>query len=123
MLAACTVLFFFTTGSAVENPANLNDTQGVSAFAMYLVILILLAATSVALTGLGSVALEFLKYRSLKLRMGLYLLANIVLALTSLLGVLISVIYTYDSVSGVMATLLFSCAFALVLLAAPGRLK
>lgn len=90
---------------------------------MYLIILILLTTASVALTGLGSLALEFLKHRSFKLRMGLYVLANIFLFLTSLLGVLISVIYTYDSVSGVMATLLFSCAFALVLLAAPGRSK
>ncbi|SFA88917.1 hypothetical protein SAMN03159488_00939 [Pseudomonas sp. NFIX10] len=120
---AYAMLFFFATDGAVENPRDLNDTQGIPSVAMYLVILIVLMATSVALTGLGSVIQAFLKHQSFSLRMGLYVLTNTPLSLTSLMGALISVIYTYDTVSGVVATLLFSLSFALVLLAAPGRSK
>lgn len=123
VLVACAMLFFFATGGAVENPEDLNDTQGISSVAMYLVILIMLTATSVALAGLGSVIQAFLKYQPFSLRMGLYVLTNTPLSLTSLMGALISVIYTYDTVSGVIATLLFSLSFALVLLGAPERSK
>lgn len=123
VLVACALLFFFATDGAVENPENLNDTQGIPPVAMYLVILIMLTATSVAVTGLGSVIQAFLKYQSFNLRMGLYVLTNTPLSLTALMGALISLIYTYDTVSGVLATLLFLLSFALVLLAAPGRSK
>ncbi|MCQ6254987.1 hypothetical protein [Pseudomonas sp. Q11] len=121
ILMAYAMLFFFAADGAVENPGNLNDTQGIPSVAMYLVMLIMLIITSVTLTGLGSAAQAFLKHQSFSVRMGLYVLANTPIFLTSLMGALISVIYTYDTVSGVVATLLFSLSFVLVLLAAPGR--
>jgi hypothetical protein len=123
ILMAYAMLFFFATDGAVENPDNLNDTQGIPSVTMYLVMLIMLIIMSVTLTGLGSVAQAFLKHQSFSLRMGLYVLTNTPLSLTSLMGVLISLIYTYDTVSGGVATLLFSLSFVLVLLAAPGRSK
>ncbi|WP_434674961.1 hypothetical protein [Pseudomonas sp. D3-10] len=107
----------------MENPGNPNDTLGVPAVAMYLVVLIVLTATSAALTGLGSFAQQFLTRRSFTLRIGVYAFANAPLFVTSLLGALVSLAYLYDAVSGVLAALLFLLSFALLLLASPRRLN
>ncbi|WP_434698382.1 hypothetical protein [Pseudomonas sp. D1-1] len=121
LLAACALLFFFAADSVVENPADLTDTRGVPAVSIYLVLLMILASASLALTGIGSIAQRFLRRRSFRLRISVYVLANIPLVLTSLLGVLVSLAYLYDAVSGLIAALLFLLAFAFVLLAIPPK--
>ncbi|WP_434611090.1 hypothetical protein J3P80_14150 [Pseudomonas sp. D2-30] len=123
MVAACAALFLFPADTVMENPGNPNDTLGVPAVAMYLVVLIVLTATSAALTGLGSFAQQFLTRRSFTLRIGVYAFANAPLFVTSLLGALVSLAYLYDAVSGVLAALLFLLSFALLLLASPRRLN
>ncbi|MBV4552440.1 hypothetical protein HU742_014945 [Pseudomonas sp. SWRI102] len=121
IMAACAMLFFFPADTVMENPENPNDTQGVPAVAMYLVILIMLTATSVALTGLGSFAQQFLRHRSFTLRIGVYVFANAPLFFTSLLGGVVSLAYSYDTVSGVLAALMFLFSFASLLLAIPQK--
>ncbi|WP_434573588.1 hypothetical protein [Pseudomonas sp. Z3-8] len=121
LLAACALLFFFPPDSVVENPGDLTDTRGVPAVSIYLVLLIILASASLALTGIGSIAQRFLRRRSFRLRISVYVLANIPLVLTSLLGGLVSLAYLYDAVSGLIAALLFLLAFAFVLLAIPPK--
>lgn len=121
LLAACALLFFFPADSVVENPKDLNDTRGVPAVSIYLVLLIILTSASLALTGIGSIAQRFLRRRPLRLRISVYALANIPLVSTSLLGVLVSLAYLYDAVAGIMAALLFLLAFAFVLLAVPQK--
>lgn len=121
ILAACAMLFFFPSDSVVENPGNPNDTYGLPPVSIYLVVLIILAVTSVALTGLGSIARKLLKHGSFRLHIGLYVFSNAPFVLTSLLGMLVSVAYMYDSISGVLAALLFLLSFVGVLLAIPHK--
>lgn len=123
VLTACAMLFFFPADSAMENPGDPNDTQGVPAVSIYLVLLIMLTAASMALTGIGSIIQRVLRRRSLKLRIGVHALANASLAVTSLLGGMVSLAYLYDAVSGILAALLFLLSFALVLLSTPQRLN
>ncbi|MBA1381174.1 hypothetical protein FHK92_25855 [Pseudomonas brassicacearum subsp. neoaurantiaca] len=121
ILAACTVLFFFPVDSVVENPGDLNDTYGLPPVSIYLVVLIILTVTSMVLTGLGSIARKVLKHGSFRLHVGLYVFFNAPLVLTSLLGMLVSVAYMYDSISGILAALLFLCSFVGGLLAVPHK--
>lgn len=121
ILAACAMLFLFLPDSVVENPGDLDDTRGVPAVSIYLVLLIMLSTVSVALTGLGSIGQRFLRHRSFKLRIGLHALVNAPLALTSLLGGAVSLAYLYDAAAGILAAALFLLAFAFVLLALPKK--
>ena len=121
VMGACALLFFFALEGATENPTDLSDTRGIPAVTMYTVMLIILTAASVALTGLGCLFQTLLRRRAFKWRLGGYVLANVLLFLTSLLGALVAAIYTYDTIPGVLGGLLFVFALVLVLIGVPRK--
>lgn len=114
-------MVFFALDGVTENPKNLNDTQGIPAATMYTVILIIMTAASVVLTGLGSLFQKLLSSRPFEWRMGLYVLTNALLFLTSLLGTFVAAIYTYYSIAGVLAELLFALSVVLILIGVPRK--
>lgn len=120
-LTACALLLFFALDGVMENPADSNDTRGIPAVTMYTVILIVMTAASMALTGLGWLCQRLLGRRPLKWRIGLYVMTNALLFLTSLLGVCVATIYTYDSIAGVLGALLFALALVLILIGVPRK--
>jgi len=121
LIGACALLFFFALEGVTENPNDLNETGGIPAVTMYTVMLIVLTAASVAMTGLGCLLQNLLKRRAFKLRIGVYALTNILLFLTSLLGALVAAVYTYDTIAGILGGLLFAFSLVLVLIACPRK--
>ncbi|WP_156315948.1 hypothetical protein [Pseudomonas sp. Pf153] len=121
VLGACALMVFFALDGVTENPKNLSDTQGIPAATMYTVILIIMTAASVVLTGLGSLFQKLLSSRPFQWRIGLYVLTNALLFLTSLLGTFVAAIYTYYSIAGVLGGLLFALSVVLILIGVPRK--
>lgn len=121
VMGACALLFFFALEGVSENPNDLSDTRGIPAVAMYTVMLIILTAASVALTGLGYLFQRLLRRRAFKWRIGVYALTNVLLFLTSLMGTFVAAIYTYDTIAGVLGGVLFVFSLVLVLIGFPRK--
>lgn len=104
-----------------ENPADLSDTRGLPAVAIYTVMLQALGLASIIFTALGSLVLLRLKSSSYGLRLCVYVLANVLFVFTSALGMLVICSYVLDTLSGIVGAAFYVLALALVLLAAPKK--
>lgn len=111
----------YATKGVPENPADLSDTRGLPAVAIYTVMLQALGLASIIFTASGSLVLVRLKSRSYRLRLCVYALANLLFVFTSALGVLVICSYVPGTLSGIVGAAFYVLALALVLLAAPKK--
>lgn len=117
------VCLIFAAGGMPENPANLADTQGLPAVAIYAGILQATGIIAVLMSGVGIIISAKRTCYSFRVKIVVFIASNTLIILASLLGILIIAAYVLDTLLGVIGLVLYLFVLVLVVSSAPRRDK
>lgn len=103
------------------NPKDLSDTAGLSPVVVYTVALEAIGFVAVVCVGLGFLFSKVLKSTSFGMRLTIFCSSNLLLLLSSLLGIFVNVSYVLDTILGVASISLYIGVIGLITTAAPKR--
>ncbi|MHC8353388.1 hypothetical protein ACYZT7_29855 [Pseudomonas sp. RT4P38] len=116
--------WFCLLSAAVHVPANpkdLSDTAGLSPAVIYTVALEAIGFVAIVFVGLGMLFSKILKSHSFGMKLVIFCSSNLLLLLSSLLGIFVNVSYVPDTIPGVASISLYIGVIGLVTTAAPKR--
>jgi hypothetical protein len=103
------------------NPKDLSDTEGLSPAVIYTVALEAMGFVAIVCVGLGMLFSKILKSNSFGMRLAIFCSSNLLLLLSSLLGIFVNVSYVLDTIPGVTSISLYIGVIGLITTAAPKR--
>ena len=109
---------------AVQVPPNINDLsdkEGLSAAIMLTVALQAIGILAIACVVVGMLTSIFINPRSFGLRLFVYLASNLMIFISSLLGILVIAGFVYDTIAGIAGIILYLCVIGLLVSATPKR--
>ncbi len=109
---------------AVQVPPNINDLsdkEGLSAAIMLTVALQGIGILAIACVVVGMLTSIFIRPRSFGLRLFVYLASNLMIFISSLLGILVIAGFVYDTIAGIAGIILYLCVIGLLVSATPKR--
>lgn len=103
------------------NPGDLSDTTGLSAVIIYTVALEAIGFVAIVGVGVGLLASMILKSGSYGMKLAVFFASNILLLLSSLLGIFVVVSYVLDTLSGIVGIVLYIGVIGMIITAVPKR--
>jgi MFS family permease len=103
------------------NPEDLSDKEGLSVAVMLTVALQGIGILAIACVFIGMFTSIFISPRSFGLKLSVYLTSNLMIFISSLLGILVIAGFVYDTIAGIAGIILYLCVIGLIVSATPKR--